>query len=106
MYLTNVEGVCRRFCEDKRVRLAWLKLEGRRFKDFWQSLSPELQGKLLMERSEVLLKVSEARPCTHAELFAHCMCLRCKGVVGQQITVWCVCFVPACSTSGMLALKL
>jgi hypothetical protein len=57
VYLTNVEGVCRRFCEEKRSRLAWAKEGGQHFRDFWASLSGEQQRKLLTEKGEVILKV-------------------------------------------------
>lgn len=57
VYLTNVEGVCRRFCEDKRARLIWAKDEVESFKAFWAALSPEQQRKLLSEKGEVILKV-------------------------------------------------
>jgi len=56
VYLTNVEGVCRRFCDDKRARLLWAKDEAGKFRDFWCGLAPEQQRKLLTERGEVILK--------------------------------------------------
>lgn len=58
VYLTNVEGICRRFCEEKRTRLAWAKDEVRAFRDFWAGLTPEHQRRLLTEKAEAVLKVS------------------------------------------------
>lgn len=57
VYLTNVEGVCRRFCDDKRARLLWVKDEAEKFKDFWLSLSYEQQRKLLVDKADAILKV-------------------------------------------------
>eukprot|EP00798_Chlamydomonas_sp_ICE-L_P015975 gene15975-22105_t len=56
VYLTNVEGVCRRFCEDKRLRLMWAKEESTKFKDFWSGLSTDHQRKLLTEKGEAICK--------------------------------------------------
>lgn len=57
VYLSNVEGVCRRFCEDKRARLVWVKDETAKFKEFWSTLSSEQQRKVLTEKGEIVLKV-------------------------------------------------
>ncbi len=56
MYLTNVENICRRFCEDKRARLAWAR-DSASFRQFWGGLGAEQQRRLLTERGDVLLKV-------------------------------------------------
>jgi hypothetical protein len=56
VYLTNVESICRRFCDDKRARLAWLKSEAAQFREWWEGLSPERQRRLTAERGEVVLK--------------------------------------------------
>ncbi len=61
VYLTNVEGVCRRFCDEKRARLLWVTGEADKFRDFWLSLSSEQQRKLLVDKAESILKVSEGR---------------------------------------------
>lgn len=63
VYLTNVEGICRRFCEDKRARLAWAKDEIQSFKQFWSGLTPELQRKLMTDKAEAILKVRSSRLC-------------------------------------------
>lgn len=57
VYLTNVEGICRRFCEDKKSRLAWAREEASSFRLFWSSLNPEQQRKHLTDKGEVILKV-------------------------------------------------
>jgi hypothetical protein len=56
VYLTNVESICRRFCDDKRARLAWLKAEAPAFREWWEGLSAERQRRLTAERGEVVLK--------------------------------------------------
>lgn len=53
VYLTNVESICRRFCDEKRARLAWLKGEAAAFKEWWEGLSPERQRRLMAEKGEV-----------------------------------------------------
>ncbi|KAG2452725.1 hypothetical protein HYH02_002956 [Chlamydomonas schloesseri] len=56
VYLTNVEGICRRFCDDKKARLSWVREEGNAFRHFWASLTPEQQRKYLTDKGEVILK--------------------------------------------------
>mmetsp|Transcript_10448 Transcript_10448/g.28559 ORF Transcript_10448/g.28559 Transcript_10448/m.28559 type:complete len:581 (+) Transcript_10448:124-1866(+) len=56
VYLTNVEGVCRRFCDEKRARLVWAKDEALKFRDVWRQLSSEDQRRLLSEKADVILK--------------------------------------------------
>ncbi|KAG2427816.1 hypothetical protein HXX76_012139 [Chlamydomonas incerta] len=56
VYLTNVEGICRRFCDDKKARLSWVREEGSAFRHFWASLTPEQQRKYLTDKGEVILK--------------------------------------------------
>lgn len=46
VYLTNVEALCRRFCEERRQRLAWLRAEAAGFAAWWRSLSSEAQQQL------------------------------------------------------------
>lgn len=57
VYLTNVEGVCRRFCDDKKQRLLWVKDEVQKFREFWVGLNTEQQRKLLAEKADGILKV-------------------------------------------------
>jgi len=61
VYLTNVEGVCRRFCDEKRARLVWAKDEALKFKDVWRQLSADDQRRLLSEKADVILKVKGGR---------------------------------------------
>ena len=64
VYLTNVEGVCRRFCDEKRARLLWAKDEALKFRDVWRQLSSEDQRRLLSEKADVILKVGgRTRAC-------------------------------------------
>jgi hypothetical protein len=62
VYLTNVEGICRRFCEDKKARLAWARDEAPAFRHFWSGLTPEQQRKLLSDKGEAILKARAAAP--------------------------------------------
>ncbi|KAJ9533209.1 hypothetical protein QJQ45_018317 [Haematococcus lacustris] len=56
VYLSNVEGVCQQFCDDKRARLLWARDTTDRFSRFWASLRPDQQYRLLTERDDVVLK--------------------------------------------------
>jgi hypothetical protein len=60
VYLTNVESICRRFCEDRRQRLSWLREEGSSFSAWWRSLSAERRKQLTTEKGEAILKVGVA----------------------------------------------
>jgi hypothetical protein len=60
VYLTNVESICRRFCEEKRQRLAWLQADAASFKAWWRGLSSEKQRQLTSGRGEAILKVSSS----------------------------------------------
>lgn len=48
---------CRRFCEDRRQRLAWLREEGSSFGAWWRSLGAERRKQLTTEKGESILKV-------------------------------------------------
>eukprot|EP00854_Cymbomonas_tetramitiformis_P002222 gene2221-2933_t len=56
VYLTNVEGICRRFVEEKRERLANLREDPASFRLFWESVMATERGKLSTERADVILK--------------------------------------------------
>ena len=58
VYLSNVEGVCKRFCEEKKGRLVWAN-EAKQFREFWSSLSAERQRQLVSEKGETVLKVGD-----------------------------------------------
>ena len=57
VYLTNVESICRKFCDERRARLAWVREDSRKFWEFWDSLSGEQRKPLMKEKGEVILKV-------------------------------------------------
>lgn len=57
MYLTNVEGVCRRFVEEKREQLGRLAAHADGFRAFWLGCSPHQRVALTSERADVILKV-------------------------------------------------
>ena len=46
MYLTNVEGVCRRFCDEKKAKLGWVKDEIEKFKV--REVLPDVGSRLLL----------------------------------------------------------
>lgn len=48
---------CRRFCEDRRQRLSWLREEGSSFGMWWRSLAGERRKQLTTEKGEAILKV-------------------------------------------------
>lgn len=56
VYLSNVESICRRLCEEKRLRLSWMRAEAPSLRDFWARLPADKQRKLLTEKAEVVLK--------------------------------------------------
>lgn len=56
VYLTNVESMCRRFCEEKRQRLAWLRDDSGCFRSWWQGLSPQRQKQLTSGKGDAILK--------------------------------------------------
>ena len=57
VYLTNVEGICRRFMEERREKLAKLKECPESFHDFWSSLSIQLKSCLASDRADNILKL-------------------------------------------------
>ena len=66
VYLTNVEGICRRFVEEKREQLGGLAAHVDGFKAFWQTCSPAQRVSLTSERADVILKVGgRVRVCAH-----------------------------------------
>jgi hypothetical protein len=52
-----VHCCCRRFCEDRRQRLSWLREEGSSFGVWWRSLSAERRKQLTTEKGEAIFKV-------------------------------------------------
>eukprot|EP00898_Chlorokybus_atmophyticus_P004854 jgi/Chlat1/536/Chrsp103S01120 len=56
VYLTNVEGICRRFLEEKREALSALRADKASFRAFWVSQMGSRQRQLTQGRSDVILK--------------------------------------------------
>ena len=59
VYLTNVEGICRRFLEEKRETLAKLQEDKEKWSDmreFLQSANGKAQAALAVEKADALLK--------------------------------------------------
>ena len=57
VYLTNVEGICRRFLEERREKLAKLRECPESFHEFWDSLSLQLRSCLASDRADNILKL-------------------------------------------------
>ena len=60
VYLTNVEGICRRFVEEKLEQLGRLAAHADGFRAFWLGCSPQQRAVLTSERADVILKVRGA----------------------------------------------
>lgn len=58
VYLTNVESICRRFCDERRAKLGWVLEQEGAFREWWESLPAEKQRRAVTEQAEVVLKVS------------------------------------------------
>lgn len=58
VYLSNVEGICRRFIEESRDRLSWLRTDAEAFKNFWKSLTIDMKKSIILEAEDVILKVN------------------------------------------------
>lgn len=56
VYLSNVEGVCRRFIEQKRDELSSFRAHVEPFKAFWKSLDKEMKKGIVTETEDVILK--------------------------------------------------
>ena len=56
VYLSNVEGVCRRFIEQRREGLSSLKGHAEEFRAFWTSLNRERKKSIVVETEDVILK--------------------------------------------------
>ena len=57
MYLTNVESICRRFCEEKRQKLSWVTEEAAAFKAWWEGVPEELKREWTTDKGDGILKV-------------------------------------------------
>lgn len=59
VYMTNVEGICRRFVEEKREKIGKLMDDPLRwpsFRAFWTSLEENVRRRLSREKTEIILK--------------------------------------------------
>jgi len=56
VYLTNVEGICRRLVEDCRKRLMILQELADEFQVFWEELKPRKRTALIQEKGDMILK--------------------------------------------------
>lgn len=56
VYLTNVEGICRRFVEDRRERLSMFRENPGNFRSFWKELQKWQKGRLTQEKCDSILK--------------------------------------------------
>merc|ERR1719263_2185397 len=56
VYLTNVEGICRRFVEEHRERLARLRDDMDSFRGFWEGLPAHSRALLSNEQADVVFK--------------------------------------------------
>ena len=56
VYLSNVEGICRRFIDQKRESLSPLRVNSEAFRAFWKSIKRELKKDISRETEDVLLK--------------------------------------------------
>ncbi|KAK9820473.1 hypothetical protein WJX72_010699 [[Myrmecia] bisecta] len=56
VYLTNVEGICRRFVDEKREMLSRLREDLGGFRAFWQALDPKRRRVLAAEKGDIILK--------------------------------------------------
>ncbi|CAD7695139.1 unnamed protein product [Ostreobium quekettii] len=56
VYLTNVEGICRRFVEERRERMVWVKEDPGAFQRFWRALDDDIKKEAVQELEEIVLK--------------------------------------------------
>ena len=63
VYLTNVEGICRRFVDEKRESLLHIKETAASFKAYWASQSPNDKKTLVQHKGSDMLKVAFDLDC-------------------------------------------
>ena len=56
VYLTNVEGICRRFLDEIREALKLVRESGDQIRVFWNSLTPAKRNALAQEKLDVIFK--------------------------------------------------
>ena len=70
VYLTNVEGICRRFVDEKRESLLRIKETTASFKAYWASQTANDRKALVQHKGNDMLKVRvyiHLHPMTHAK---------------------------------------
>ena len=76
VYLTNVEGICRRFVDEKRESLLRIKETAASFKAYWASQTPNDKKALVQHKGSDMLKVGFAltlhwlSACLHAQVLS------------------------------------
>jgi len=65
VYLTNVEGICRRFVDEKRESLLRMKETTASFKAYWASQTANDKKALVQHKGSDMLKVRPAVMLTH-----------------------------------------
>jgi len=65
VYLTNVEGICRRFVDEKRESLLRMKETTASFKAYWASQTANDKKALVQHKGSDMLKVRPAVTMTH-----------------------------------------
>jgi len=65
VYLTNVEGICRRFVDEKRESLLRMKETTASFKAYWASQTANDKKALVQHKGSDMLKVRAAVMVTH-----------------------------------------
>ena len=97
MYLTNVEGICRRFVDEKRESLLRMKETTASFKAYWASQSANDKKALVQHKGSHMLKVTPAVIITHCitvratdlPCFAPLLLYRC-GSLAMPVNKWSV----------------
>ena len=56
VYLSNVEGICRRFLEERREQLQKLREEAASFSSFWSSISASVCERLTHDRADIVMR--------------------------------------------------
>lgn len=118
VYLTNVEGICRRFVDEKRESLLRIKETAASFKAYWGSQSPNDKKALLQHKGSDMLKVTfnlrlalGMLVCSHVALanlapkqarqfIAHMMSYLCVNV-NRSIQAHACCLISSWTSEGI-----
>ena len=71
VYLTNVEGICRRFVDEKRESLLRIKETTASFKAYWASQNANDKKALVQHKGNEMLKVGSSS--LSVALWKHCV---------------------------------